>query len=432
METLEQPAASPRSAEPVGTGPRQAEELIIKEARRRRRRRYLVAAVACVAVIGAVVAGIVTSNGGTRGPTESRHQAGTAPPRATPPVSAPKPPGVALPTSALFNQISVTSNGLLLTGVSNANGESPETSPQSTCAAASLDPQSLSVGQVQMGSCGDPLLIGRTVEAVNAYIPQSNNATISINVADPTSGHVNDGPVVMTYEDGSDTRPVIAYGTQWLWIYDNKTTNGAELLQVSTSSGEVVDTIRMPSLYKPLLAADDGGVWVANSIEGSPAQALFYVPAWSSASSVVIAATNVPICWLQADGTTAWVGAGLQNACAKQTVERFMDDSTSPMFSVTGNYLAFNVVGDEADGLWTLQLNAGVQQIVSIDPLTGAEKVAATLPYQEEPLVNQDEGLAPNQAAYYDGALYVLLPPYRQDGYLGYTSVVKVTPRRGA
>jgi hypothetical protein len=405
VKTLEQqPAALPASTGPTGTNPRQAEELIIKEARRHQRRRYLLTALAFAAILGAVVLALAMSNGGGRRPVGNRHHAGTAPSRATPPVSTPKPPGVALPSSALFNQISVTSSGLLLTGTTIANGESPESSPQSTCAAAALDPQSLAVGKLAVGGCGDPRLTGRTVEAVNTQLPQSNNATISINVADPANGQVRNGPVVMTYGSYSDTRPVIAYGTQWMWVYDNETTNGA----------------------KPLLAADDGGVWIANSIGGSPAPALFYVGASSSAPSVVIADTNVPICWLQADGTSAWVGAGLQNACAKQAVERFVDYGTAPLFSVPGNFLAFTVIGDETDGLWTLQLNAGVQQIVSIDPRTGTESVAATLPYQQEPISNQEEGLVPNQAVYYERALYILLPPFRSNGYLGYTSVVRV------
>ncbi len=430
MKTLEQPPAPRPSPAPAGTGLRPPEELIIKEARRLRRRRYLFTAVAFVTVLGAIVAGLALHNGGGRGPTRGgRHHAGAARPRATPPVSAPKPPGVALPSSALFNQISVTGQGLLLTGVTNANGESPETSPQSTCAAASLDPHTLAAGPLQTGSCGDPLLTGRTVEAVETPVPQSNNATISINVADPATRQVRNGPVVMSFGSSSDTRPVLAYGTAWLWIYDVATTDGPELLQVSASSGVVADTVRMPALYKPLLAADAGGVWVANSISGSAGPALSYVGAGSSVPSILIADTNVPICWLQADGTSAWVGTGLQNACAEQAVERFVDYGTTPLFSVPGNFLAFNVIGNETDGLWTLQSKAGVQQIVFIDPQTGAERVAGTLPDVQEPIVNQQDGLLPDQAVYYEGALYVLLPPFRLNGYLGYTSVVRVTTR---
>ena len=35
-------------------------------------------------------------------------------------------------------------------------------------------------------------------------------------------------------------------------------------------------------------------------------------------------------------------------------------------------------------------------------------------------------GLVQGQGAYFDGALYLLEPPFRQEGYLGYTSIVRV------
>ena len=243
-------------------------EALIREARRLRRRRYLGIGVGLVILAAAVGVGIAVSQRGAGGHSGG-HQARSnskAPKAATPPPPAPKSPGVVLPTSALFNQISVTPSGLLLTGVTNAAGENPN----GPCAAASVDPQSLTVGSIQVGSCGDPLLFGQTVEGVNTNIAQTNNASISINVANPATGAVTDGPVVMTYGSYSDTRPVIVYGTQWLWIYDVDTTNGAELLQVSTQSGAVDDKIAMPKLYRPFLAADDGGVWVANSENESP------------------------------------------------------------------------------------------------------------------------------------------------------------------
>jgi hypothetical protein len=53
------------------------------------------------------------------------------------------------------------------------------------------------------------------------------------------------------------------------------------------------------------------------------------------------------------------------------------------------------------------------------------------LPYAQEPILNQEQGLVADQAVYYQGALYVLLPPFRSNGYLGYTSVVRVSPQGG-
>jgi hypothetical protein len=297
-----------------------------------------------------------------------------------------------LPSSALFTQISVTSKGLLLTGETRATAESSNP----TCVAAPIDPQSVAVGKFRVGSCDDPLLLGLTVEAVNTYVPKSNNATISINTANPATGQVRDGSVVMTYGSYSDTRPVIAYGSQWLWIYDVDTTDGPELFQISIQSGDVSDAIPMPALYRPLLAADDGGVWVANSIGGSPASALSYVAAGSSVPRVVVPDNNQPICWLAASGTSAWVGAGVGGACATEAVERFVDDSPGLVFTAAGvTPPAFTVIGDEADGLWTmLWLSPTKEEIIHIDPDTGSESVAGTLPSTPLPTYDTDQGLA--------------------------------------
>jgi hypothetical protein len=295
--------------------------------------------------------------------------------------------------------------------------------------AAAVDPTSLTVGPLERGNCGDPRLYGQTVEAVNTNIPQSNNATMSIHVANATTGAVTDGPVVMTYGSYSDTRPVIATGTHWLWIYDVETTNGPELLQVSAQSGQVVDTVAMPTFYRPLLAADDGGVWVANSQNELPAApALSYVAAGASAPRVVVSGP-LPICWLSAAGTTAWVGAGLRGACASETTERFADDGRSALYSTAGATLPVTVIGNEAEGLWTFQWYPDGQQIVSVNPDTGSESVAATLPQVPQPEYT-DQGLAPGQAVYFGGALYLLEPPFRLNGWQGYSSIVRVPVQR--
>ena len=416
------------------TGERPDPDALIKEARRLRRRRYSFIGAVLLILAGGTAGVLAASQGG--GP---RHSGGGHPPTApaapkiTPPATATRLPGVVLPSSALFTQISVTAGGLLLTGETPATAERPA-SAEATCVAAPIDPLTLAVGKLTEGSCGDPLLFGRDVEAVNTPIPESNNATVSINRADPATGRVTDGPVVMTYGSYSDTRPVIAYGSRWIWIYDVETTRGPELLQVSAQSAAVVATIPMPAFYRPLLAADDGGVWVANSLGGSPATALSYVAAGSSAPSVVIADTNLPICSLEASGTSAWIAAPVSEGagCTKQVVERFADHSPEPLFTATGPSLPLTVIGDEADGLWTMEYaSASQEQIIHIDPDTGSESVVATVPAAPIPSSETDGGLVPGQAVYFGGSLYLLEPPYRQNGYLGYTSIVRVVPPPG-
>jgi hypothetical protein len=183
-----------------------------------------------------------------------------------------------------------------------------------------------------------------------------------------------------------------------------------------------------------LLAADDGGVWIANSIGGSPASALSYVVAGSSAPRVVLPDTNVPICWLAASRTTAWVGAGLEGACATEAVERFVNDSTAPRFNAAGvTPPTFTVIGNETDGLWTmLWASPTKEEIIHIDPDTGSQSVIDTLPSSPLPTYDTDEGLAPGQGVYFNGSLYLLEPPFRKNGYVGYTSIVRVVPPHGS
>jgi hypothetical protein len=416
-------------------GERPDSEALIKEARRLQRRRRLVVATVCVVMIGAVVGGLVISQG-----AGDRHSGGDHPvtassaPAAAPSPSAASRSRMALPPSDLINTIWATPAGLLLTGVTKANGESPASSAQSTCAAARLDPRTLAIGRTVTASCGDPLLFGLTAEAVNTQLVHPDgvyNAVVSVNTANPATGQVTDGPAVMTYGSYSDTKPVIVYGSQWMWIYDVDTTNGAVLLQVSTNSGDVVDTITMPSLYRPLLAAGDDGLWVANSLGGSPGPALLYVAAGASAPRVVVSDPNDPVCWLTASGTSAWIGAGVARGCVTQTVERFAEQGGAPLFSVPGGSTPppFEVIGNEADGLWTMQWSSpSREEIISIDPDTGTTSVVATVPSVQLPSYETDQGLVDGQAVYLDGDLYLLEPPFRVGGYLGYASVVRVVP----
>ncbi len=403
-----------------GTDPR----ALIEEARRLRRRRYLKTMVALAVVIVAIALGLAISpGGGHRGSGGSRRHHSAAAPHTTPPV-APRPvsPGVTLPSSGYFNQIVATSGGLLLSGVTPATAENP----LPVCVSAPVDPTTLAVGKVRTGNCGDPRLFGQSVEVVNSPSLQSNNATISVNSLDPASGQVRYGSAVLTYSSYSDTHPVTASNAQWLWIYDVATTDGPELLQISEQSGAVAHTIAMPALYRPLLAASGGGVWVANSVGGSSAAALLYVPAGASTPLVVVPSTTEPICWLVGSTTGAWVGSGV-NRCTTQVVQRFTDGSDTPLFTIRGTYLPFTVIGDESSGLWTMQyVSPNEEAIIRIDPDTGSERVVAGVPAVALPSYQTSSGLVPGQGAYLDGHLYLLEPPFHKNGYLGYASIVGV------
>jgi hypothetical protein len=397
---------------------------------------------------GAAAGSLVTAPKETAGPVKHSHRslsASMSPPTSTTTLSR-QFPSVSLPPADLFSQIAVVKGGLLLSGeiASTASAKMP------TCVSAIVDPKTLEIGSSSEANCNDPAVDGEGIGVVNDYIPDSNDATISIAHVDPQTGQTSVGPVVLTYASYSDTRPVIAYGGRWLWIYDNSaivsgagTVTTAELLQVSTSSGQIVDTVPAPVLYRPILAPDDDGLWIGNSVEGGACSgcswpnALYYVAPGSNKAVVAILNSTLVICWLLGSEDHLWAGIGHdRSGCTGETIWRLDGTDFQPVFTVPDQGDHPNtVIGDESDGLWTMQWAhppTGVpstpspQEIVGINPDTGAERVVATLPALVVPLSGEYGGMVQGQAAILDGFLYLLEPPFAQNGYLGYSALVRV------
>ncbi len=260
-----------------------------------------------------------------------------------------------------------------------------------TCVSATVDPQTLAIGSAIEASCDDPRVFGETVGVVNGYIPH-DNATISISSRNPETGQVTVGPVVMTCVFGSTSRPVVAYSGGWLWIYDNSVIQGsegintsnpgvAELLQVSTSNGQVVNSVSMPGLSKPLMAANDEGLWIGNSIFGGVSPGALYFVASGSNTPEVMISTKTVVCWLTGNQNVLWLGisASVPNGCQGEMILRLDGTDPQPILNVPfqgpEGYQMNTVIGDESQGLWTVS----PQGVVSIDPDTGAETVVATL-----------------------------------------------------
>jgi hypothetical protein len=424
----------------------------------RRRHRRLAVAGGSLVLLAAVTApvAIVLAGASTQkmGPTTKKPTTAISTP-SSPTTTVPSPQAtttVSLPRADLFSQIAVAQGHLLLSGetAATASAKTP------TCVSATVDAQTLAVGAGSDADCNDPAVEGETVGVVNANIPDSNNATISIARIDPGTGKTSVGPVVMTYGSYSDTRPVMAYGAGWLWIYDNSTiaSSGAavnvsnpgraELLQVSTSSGQIVDTVSMPVLYRPLMTADNDGLWIGNSVEGgecsgcSPPDALYYVGPGSEKAVVAIPDSTLIVCWIFGSAHHLWAGIGRERSgCTQETIWRLDGTDFQPVFMLPDRgYHPNTVIGDEADGLWTMQwahLPTGLsptpspQEIVGINPDTGAERVVATLPPLVVPLSGEYAGLVQGQATVFQGSLYLLEPPFAQSEQdLGYSTLIRV------
>jgi hypothetical protein len=336
---------------------------------------------------------------------------------------------VTLPPHYWFDGMTPSGTQLLLTGTV------PSTRPSAQCIEAALDPRTLAIGKVRTGSCNDPAMTGDPVELVTGYSATTTTATESVASVDPSTGAVTQGPVVMTYSYLSDTRPVTAYGDGFLWVYDVATTAGPEVLQISEATGTVVDTVAMPQLYRPVVAANDDGLWLGNSIDGEPeSNALWHVVPGATSPVPVASPGLSHVFWLVGAGDHLWGGMG--PTYLDQTIVGFEGPDAKVLFNTPDRgYDPTAVVGSESDGLWTavpsppfgvrLSPNDNKRQdIVHIDPDTGDEQVTTTI----SPIDNIDAevGILGGRAAYVDGYFLLLQPPFRADGYLGFDHLVRV------
>lgn len=354
----------------------------------------------------------------------------------TPPAASSPGPGparVTLPTTATagFDSISAAGGTLLLTGEVGSSG------PRSLCDYASLDPQTLQLGRVQTADCDDPATSGQTVGLVTGPDYNSNpgpSATARITTLDHVTGKVAEGPVVFTYLDASDTRPLTAYGGGWMWVYDVETNRGSEVLQVSPATGRVVDDIALPKLYRPILAANDAGLWIGDSLNGSgPGIDTLYRVAPGSRAPVIVIPGRRVITWLQADPGHLWAGVATAPV-TKETIWEFDGTESAPAFTAPLDGTDSAVIGDATQGLWTLRWSpspaAGraapeAQQVIRIDPANGSESVIATIaPFP----ASDTTGLTQGQAAVLDGHLYILEPPYRKG--LAYPTLLELSAPR--
>lgn len=342
-----------------------------------------------------------------------------------------------MPTSWWFNSITATAQGPLLSGIVAGTADNP------TCVMAHVG-AGLRPVDIEQPRCDSPALQGETVAAVVTPIPLSNNATVSIARIDPATGHVLTSAPIMTFSSGSDSHATWAYASDGsLWVYDVDTTSGPEAIEVSPA-GQVETTASTPQLYRPELAANDEGLWIGNSVEGGCgsqgcADALYHVAPGTTSATSVLPGNRETVFWIVGNGAHLWAGIGPMYS--KEQTWRFdgpdanvvfkAQDHFGPQTAVSGSPTT-SVVGGALPGLWTVVVvplptrnvpATSDQDVVHIDPDTGKEQVVTVLKnIPTSPLV----GVIGPQLAYSNGSLYILEPPFRASGYLGYTSIYSV------
>jgi hypothetical protein len=314
----------------------------------------------------------------------------------------PKLSSISVSTRYNFEQIREVGHRIELLGldIPATNENAPSTAK---CVSEVLDTETFRLGAVTIVPCST--LYGSTpsVWAVTSH-PYTNHTTLRIAHRDPKTGKVSIGPVVMTYVDASDTHLEQITGDGSLWFYDCCTTNGAVVLRVSSVTGQVENVVRMPSLYRPILATNDDGLWIGvatnggypSNLSGSP---IYHLAPGSKRAKLVFVGGHATD-WMVASGHSLWVDIGSlskpSSVRLSETIWRFDGTSARRVFH-TPTFLPFgiSVIGNESEGLWTMasQLPKGSSTnvdtdtvctarpaVVEINPNTGRQHVVATLP----------------------------------------------------
>jgi hypothetical protein len=262
------------------------------------------------------------------------------------------------------------SGGSLFTSASDAMGAG-------RCDSVVVNPATLALSEERRGNCDDPRLYGVHALVVNSFI-NGNPDGGNVRIAHATPGGFVLGPIVMTYTELSNTDAEWVYGDGYLWVYDCLTTHGSELLRVSATTGTVLQTVRMPHIDRPLIAADADGFWLAPA-GNSSGDGLYHV---------VPGVTRPPFVWPFRQGAIWMVAAGhsvwldLNHYPKHETLLRFDDErlarhaaSRSSLSQGEFGYGQPKYVGG-ATGIWTVQH----QDVVRIDPGTAHADNAARVP----------------------------------------------------
>lgn len=323
-----------------------------------------------------------------------------------------------LPSKATFYSIAPLSGRLLLSA-SDAEGNG--------CAWLVVSPQRLRVRSSFRANCKKPAMAAEPVVPIQSLVGHTDYASLRIARPNLSPTRVSVGPVVMRFNDLSDTRPVWTYGPGTLWIYDVAVVDGAgrrpraEVVEVSTGTGKVLRTVRMPRLVRPLLAADADGLWIAASPgTGAGTPAPIYHLATGAAAPHVVHRGGYATLWIVAAGHTVWADIGtlprrrLASTPVHLEIWRFDGRSATAHPLARANSLnssATPVMQSGSAALWTLSLipsvpgnyeNCSHAQLVRIDARTGQQTVTRTLPFTDEYcLPVQDQ-------AFLDGAFYFL------------------------
>jgi hypothetical protein len=359
---------------------------------------------------------------------------------------------VDLSQSDKYSEIAVVDDRILLYG---STGQSDDPEVAGTCYSASVDPSSLVLSDEQSGSCADPALEGREVLPVFAtdkdLTASTGGPTAVVRIARvvPHSPGYTLGPVVMTFPAVAwgDSEPTWTYGGGDLWLYEWDNPGGIDLIRISATTGAVLQRLRAPKVWHPVLAYNDDGLWIAASGQTSSPTPLYLVaPGATHVSSVFHFPDAGFAKWIVASGDGLWLNAQPRPVSDVGVVWMLRGPQAKPVWHVPERARLVQVfetlggsgvVGDAADGLWAAPPTAyDEQEVVRIDPTSGALSTEATLKagYSGSAKYLYQSPLTSWTGVTVAGSFFLLDPPYQcQCGAqpVGrFSALYRVTPDR--
>jgi hypothetical protein len=279
-----------------------------------------------------------------------------------------------LPFGASYQSVQPSGASLLVSG-------SPNTG--SGCVWLAVDPVSLTSGRRSRSSCRRPSRAAYPVVPVVIWNRRSQWQDVRLA---HVSKNVTYGPVVLRYEDASDTRPQWVYANGSLWLYDVFTTKGSELLRFSAATGRLEQTTAMPRLFRPVIAADADGAWLVAAVNGGVSgqnrAALYHVSAKTGTVTVVHREGRAAF-WITAHAHTVW--AALISGRDTVALWRFDGPTAKPRLltraKIANDTATVAIYGN--GGLWGVAPNGErctKEKVVRIDPTTGREATVAAVP----------------------------------------------------
>jgi hypothetical protein len=330
-----------------------------------------------------------------------------------------------IPANLAFTAMASSPSGLVLSGTTTLDGDQGV-----LCLMARANARTLALSGIVEPFCESPLLSGHPVVAVQQG---SRSMWTSVRIAhlSPT-GQVEVGPVVVRYEEASDTHLESVYAAGSLWLYAPSTPSGGRALHISETTGRVVqDTPVSPAMDRPVIGANANGLYLAPNPETgflgsakSPNENGIIYHVGIGASSVKIFDASPAkqflgyVSWIAGDGNSLWADICHRPVAAPRCmITRFNGSSPKPVFRKSDrNLTAFWVIGSVAQGFYSVALPGGRTSssgdVIGIDPTTGAVKVITSLPLPEYWQGYWYDGST--EAALYGRSLYLLSPPSNQ------------------